>query len=210
MMGRRLRPDGRTGRAHRLAASSVVVRSAHADERARWGAVPADDAKSADSNSGVGCIGGSDAAQQQLLLLRCRLRRLLPPPAASSASAATARLAVAPIRAACVHAAWSSIISARLRGATSWTCSPVAPRVTMSPPGVPILLFAVASRASPLAEGTNQGTNLGTKTHHRSRRSTISARAPMLPSGARTQELRAAAERTAIFHQADRTHQPAS
>ena len=58
---------------------------AHAAER---GALPAADSatpnsrghmppnSSADSSSGVGCIG-SDAAQQQLLLLRCCLRRRL-------------------------------------------------------------------------------------------------------------------------------------
>ena len=69
--------------------------------------------------SGGGTISGrhegSVAGEEQLLLLRCRcrLRRLLrrlPPP---SASTAAARPAVATTRAACVHAAWSSTISAR-------------------------------------------------------------------------------------------------
>ena len=50
---------------------------------------------------------GSDAAQQQLLLLRCRLRAAASAAsaAASAASSAAARPAVAPTRAACVHAA---------------------------------------------------------------------------------------------------------
>ena len=93
---------------------------------------------SADSSSGVGYIG-SDAAQQQLLLLRRRLRllRLLLRPRLRRRRRRRPP-AVASTRAACVHAVWSSTISARLRGATSWMCSPVASRdttVSSSQPG---------------------------------------------------------------------------